>query len=97
MSDLSYYRQFRQKERGVCVIAKQGELLHDLIRRFKKKFSRSGIAVELRERSYYEKPSVRKKKKRAIARLRRLKEQEKISRPRKRNGKDETRTQIEYR
>jgi len=88
MSELGYYKHFRQKESGICVIAKHGESLHDLIKRFKKKFSRSGIAIELRENSFYEKPSIRKKKKRAVAKLRRLKEQEKLLKPRKKDEED---------
>jgi len=42
------------------------------IRRFKKKCERSGLLAELKKRRFYEKPSVRKRKKSALARKRRF-------------------------
>ena len=43
------------------------------LRRFKKQCEKSGILSELRRREFYEKPSVRKKKKSIAARKRALK------------------------
>lgn len=42
-------------------------------RRFKKKMQEDGILQELRERQYYEKPSMKRKKAKAAARARWLK------------------------
>jgi len=49
-----YYR--RQYEEGICVIARPDESLHELLRRFKKKYTRSGLSLEMRERMFFEKP-----------------------------------------
>ena len=46
-------------------------------RRFKKLIQDDGILQELRNREYYEKPSIKKKKAKAAARKRWLKQQEK--------------------
>ena len=52
---------------GICVVKKKGESNLDTIKRFRKKYSKSGIAKEYRESMYYEKPSIKKRKKRARA------------------------------
>jgi small subunit ribosomal protein S21 len=52
---------------------KDGESFERAMRRFKKQCERSGILGEIRKREYYEKPSVRKKKKAASARKRLVK------------------------
>ena len=43
------------------------------LRRFKKQCERSGILSEVRKRQFYEKPSIRRKKKSSAARKRSLK------------------------
>ncbi|MBI1859355.1 MAG: 30S ribosomal protein S21 [Deltaproteobacteria bacterium] len=43
------------------------------LRRFKKQCEKAGILSELRRREYYEKPSIRRKKKSIAARKRALK------------------------
>lgn len=46
------------------------ETLDSAIRRFKRKCARDGIISDLRRREYYEKPSVKRKKKAEAARKR---------------------------
>ena len=50
------------------VIVKEGEGLESALKRFKRSCARDGIMAELRKREYYEKPSVREKKKSEAAR-----------------------------
>ncbi len=52
---------------------KEGESYDGALRRFKKQCEKAGILSEIRRREYYEKPSVRKKKKSIAARKRALK------------------------
>lgn len=47
-----------------------GESLESALKRFKKKVQKAGILTEIRRREHYEKPSVKKKRKRAQARRR---------------------------
>lgn len=49
------------------------ESLDSAIRRFKRKCSRDGIISDLRKKEYYEKPSVKRKKKAEAARKRSMK------------------------
>lgn len=49
---------------------KENETLDSAIRRFKRSIARSGVLAEVRKRSYYEKPSVKRKKKSEAARKR---------------------------
>ncbi len=49
------------------------------MKRFKKQCEKAGILSELKRREYYDKPSVRKKKKAATARKRALKKMRRIS------------------
>lgn len=53
---------------------KEGESFQRALRRFKKRCKKAGILSELRKHSHFEKPSERRKRKRAAARrkLRRL-------------------------
>ena len=46
----------------------EGESLESALKRFKKKVQKAGILTEIRRREHYEKPSVKKKRKRAQAR-----------------------------
>jgi len=54
------------------VVAKEGESVESMLRRFKKRVEAAGILKEARKREYYLKPSVRKKIKRAAAKKQRL-------------------------
>jgi len=65
-----------EKKRGVCVVAKPGEPPEIMLKRFKKKFMKSGITQELRRRMHYEKPSDARRRKRLEAERRRKKELE---------------------
>jgi len=56
-----------EEKLGICVVKKRGESNLDLMKRFRKKYSKSGIAKEYRDAMYYEKPSIKKRKKRARA------------------------------
>ncbi|EXJ22459.1 SSU ribosomal protein S21p [Alkalibacterium sp. AK22] len=49
---------------------KKGENLEDALRRFKRSVSKTGTLKEARKREYYEKPSVKRKKKSEEARKR---------------------------
>lgn len=49
---------------------KKGESLDDALRRFKRSVSKTGTLREARKREYYEKPSVKRKKKSEEARKR---------------------------
>lgn len=49
---------------------RDGENLEDALRRFKRTVSKSGTLREARKREYYEKPSVKRKKKSEEARKR---------------------------
>ena len=48
----------------------ENENLESALRRFKRKCSRDGIIGDLRKKEYYEKPSVKKRKKAEAARKR---------------------------
>lgn len=53
------------------------------LRRFKKKIQDSGLLQDLKEREFYEKPTTRRKKAKASARARHLKNLEKQQLPKK--------------
>ncbi len=78
MSELDYYRSRFVEEIGVSVVLKPGESLYGLMKRFKKKFTKSGLGVEMRDKAFYDKPSTRKKKKRELAERRRKREEAKL-------------------
>ncbi len=50
------------------VVAGEHENFESLLKRFNKKVQQTGILSELRRREHYEKPSVRRKRKRAAKR-----------------------------
>lgn len=52
---------------------REGESFESAVRRFKRFCEKAGILSELRKREHYEKPSVRRKKKKIAARKRALK------------------------
>jgi small subunit ribosomal protein S21 len=54
---------FPEERSGICVRQRDGESDDSLIKRFRKKYSKSGMAKELRERMYFEKPSDKKRRK----------------------------------
>jgi small subunit ribosomal protein S21 len=62
------------------VKAKPGESFESLLRRFKKAVDRSGILSDFKKHEFYEKPSVKIKKKREAARKRAIKKLKKIAR-----------------
>ena len=53
---------------------REGESFESALRRFNKKIKQNGILTEVRRREFYEKPSVRRKKKTMAARKRRAKQ-----------------------
>jgi len=55
---------YPEESNGICVVRRKGETVEELIKRFRKKWSKSGIAKELKERMYYEKPSDKRRRKR---------------------------------
>ncbi len=69
---------------GICVVKRNGEDDEELIKRFRKKYSKSGISRELRERMYFEKPSKKRRRKRAQAIRLKEKEDQKLEEQRER-------------
>jgi len=59
---------------------KDNEPFEIAMKRFKKQVEKAGILTELRRREYYDKPSVRRKKKEAAARKRAIKKLKRMSR-----------------
>jgi small subunit ribosomal protein S21 len=51
----------------VGIIVQEGETIDKALKRFKKKYEQAGILREFKRRTFYTKPSVRKKMKRAKA------------------------------
>jgi len=67
----------KDEKQGIVVIRRDHESLESMIRRFKKKVNFSGIFKELKNGTFYEKPSVARKRKRNEAISRRKKEEQK--------------------
>lgn len=63
--------------KGLTVEVRNGDF-NGALRRFKKKVQESGILQELRDREYYTKPTEKRKKAKAAARARWLKQQRKL-------------------
>lgn len=62
----SYHKNYYPQERaGICVVLHDGEDFESLFKRFRKKYSKSGLAKEFRDRMYYEKPSDKRRRKKA--------------------------------
>jgi len=60
----SYHKYYHPDEHsGICVVKRKGESVESLIKRFKKKYSKSSISKEVRDKMYYEKPSDKKRRK----------------------------------
>ena len=45
----------------IIINVKENESIDKALKRFKKKFERTGILKEIRERNFYEKPSIKKR------------------------------------
>lgn len=45
----------------IVINIKENESVDKALKRFKKKFERTGVLKELRSRTFYEKPSIRKR------------------------------------
>ena len=69
---------FPEERNGICVVRREGEGDEEIIKRFRKKFSKSGLAKELRERMYFEKPSDKKRRRKAQCIRNIEKEEEKL-------------------
>lgn len=54
---------YPDEKSGICVVRRKDETVEDLLKRFRKKFSKSGVSKEIRDRMYFEKPSIKKRKK----------------------------------
>ena len=63
------------------VVAKDGESVEALLRRFKRKVEASGILKDVRKKEYYVKPSVRKNLKQIAAAKQRKRAEAKRNRP----------------
>lgn len=59
---------------------KDNESFEQALKRFKKSVEKAGVLTELRRREFYDKPSVRRKKKAAAARKRALKKLKRMAR-----------------
>ena len=60
------------------VKVREDEPFEVALKRFKKQCEKAGILSEVRRREYYEKPSVKKKRKALVARKRALKRRRKV-------------------
>ena len=69
---------FPEEKNGICVVKREDEDIEDLIKRFRKKFSKSGLAKEVRERMHFEKPSEKKRRRKAQCIRNIEKEEEKL-------------------
>jgi len=72
---------------GVCVVKRKGESDEDFIKRFRKKYSKSGIAKEVKDRMYYEKPSQKRRRKKAQSIRMIEREEEKLKKAKEKSRK----------
>jgi small subunit ribosomal protein S21 len=70
--------QSDSKRKGLTVEVRNGDF-NFALRKFKKKIQEDGILQELRQREFYEKPSLKRKKAKAAGRSRWLKKLEKMN------------------
>lgn len=68
------------------VVARPKESFESLLKRFNKSVEKAGILADFRKHEFYEKPSIKRKRKQAAARKRALKEQKKREQAKMRNG-----------
>ena len=81
------------KETGISVVKRDNEDYESFLRRFKKKVMNSGIQKEFKETTFYEKPSVYKKRKSNEARKRLIRDQIRLEERTKVNSKSKKRDQ----
>jgi len=62
------------------ITVKDNESFESALRRFKKQCEKSGVLSDIRKREYYEKPSIKRKKKALAARKRLMKKMRKQQR-----------------
>ena len=62
---------------GISV--REGQPIDLILRLLKKQMEKSGVMADLKKRRFYEKPSVKKKKKSALARKRLAKQKRKLA------------------
>ena len=78
------------RKMGLVVIRRDNEDIESLIKRFKKKVTNSGILKEVKLHAAYEKPSIKRKRKRKESSIRREKTESKLLMNKKRSyGKNE--------
>lgn len=72
---------YEEEQSGICVVRRKDESVEDLMKRFRRKFAKSGISKEVRERMYFEKPGQKKRRKimRSIQNIKREKEKIELS------------------
>ena len=62
-----------------AILIRDGESFESALRRFKKQCERTGILSEVKRREYYEKPSVKRKKKILAAKKRAMKKMRRMA------------------
>lgn len=76
----SYHKHYHPDEHyGICVVQHEGESGEAMLKRFRKKYSKSGLAKEIKEKMFFEKPSDKKRRKRMQA-IRLIKQEEEKAR-----------------
>lgn len=75
-------RHQKSESRGLSVEVRNDDV-NGALRRFKKKVQDSNLLQDLKDREFYEKPTTRRKKAKASARARHLKNLEKQQLPKK--------------
>ncbi len=68
-----YFKARREGNNMSKTVVRKNESLDDALRRFKRSVSKTGTLQEYRKREFYEKPSVKRKKKSEAARKRKNK------------------------
>lgn len=71
----------KPRTKGTGVVAKEGENINQMLRRFKRKVEDSGILDDLRAKEFYEKPTTERKRKKGAAKARWRKKLQKDSLP----------------
>ena len=76
--DQHFFEEYHNSlEVGICVVKRRNESMNDLIRRFKKKYSKSGLNKEVRDLLAFDKPCIKKTKKSAAAKRARIRDAQK--------------------
>jgi small subunit ribosomal protein S21 len=55
------YKKLKQKNKMIIVPVKEGENIEKALKKFKRKFEKTGVVKELRSRQQFDKPSVLKR------------------------------------